>query len=551
VAVTARDDKCVAKARDERCSTKAVVIGAGVSGCACAAVLAAAGVPVIVFNSSLDAVCHPAYGPLVVVESGGWAQVTATLGMVPRPLREAWLSCSEGVEKEAGFFCIDARRLSVEAKRALEQMPGLQFRQGLIADLRVQRRVSGSRAGQTWGAGFPGHGGEWEVLVETAFGEVVSAAAVVVAVGLNLGGRIELGESVLPGARYGETPGEGVLAALERLGVGLEETVLEVGPRVPGIMSFAPWRIGGDSGALSSGGPLSYAARSEGARSEGPRNDGRGEAPGGVGRSGVLCLEEGAPCAGGSGVRCRGVCSGPVGNGAETEQPQSVLEPAEQISKLGPTEQISKGERRWASLLPLAEILRAGGFFQDDEEWGRRSSWSAEWPPSPYWGEPVRSEDRAVLLSHGPSEGVRTGSADGGEGPEGSARSGLLVAPVLVPDGAATGELYCVAGPGVLGEGELAVFEDGERGECVVMSRRGYKVRGFVVKSLAHGGRLLTKGEGVLPVWVAGRAAGAAGYLESLASGARVGAEVAAYLREEGGCGLSSSCDGCGKGWAG
>ncbi len=63
-------------------------------------------------------------------------------------------------------------------------------------------------------------------------------------------------------------------------------------------------------------------------------------------------------------------------------------------------------------------------------------------------------------------------------------------------------------------------------------SRLGHTVRALVVTSLAPGGRLTLDSCEEPWIWVAGRAAGAAGYVESLRSGARVAEEVAEELAE-------------------
>ncbi len=116
----------------------AIVVGAGVSGCACAAVLAEQGVKVTVLNSALDRVNLPAYDPALVAGSRGWCEIEETMAVLPLPLRRAWLSSAAVPESGVPVLLVDRRAVSIETKRALERMPGLRFRQGLVTDLRLE-----------------------------------------------------------------------------------------------------------------------------------------------------------------------------------------------------------------------------------------------------------------------------------------------------------------------------------------------------------------------------------------------------------------------------
>lgn len=299
--------------RSRRERPRVVVVGAGVSGCACAATLAAAGFRVTVLNSALDAVGLPAYGPDLVCEEEGLGRVLATLWSLPAPLKEVWLRAAAvgqpraavgqpwlGSERDSGrlatgvrerltvsfgdgvcggaelgpegnrlgpgeevggdlglashahsggrpgltsdggpdrdtcpdlatdlgeglrgvslgglFLNVDRRLVSIETKRLLETMSGLEFRQGLVSNLHVEKRE-----------------GRDCVVLETVFGEVLEAEAVVLAVGLSLGGRVQIGEDRLAGGRYGETPSDGLLEALGRYGVEFNAVTVQVGARL-------------------------------------------------------------------------------------------------------------------------------------------------------------------------------------------------------------------------------------------------------------------------------------------------------------------------------
>ncbi len=202
---------------------KVVVVGAGVSGCACAAALAARGVGVTVLDSALDRVGMPGYGPEVVAGPGGAAEIAEAMAALPATLRHVWLAAAVAPDCEAGFFVVDRRMLSIETKRALERVPGLEFRQGLVVDLQIGSESGGPRRGKV--DRTP------RATLRTAFGESIEGEAIVLAVGLSLGGRVRVGEDMLPGGRYGETSADGLRVALEELGASFEEATVEVGPR--------------------------------------------------------------------------------------------------------------------------------------------------------------------------------------------------------------------------------------------------------------------------------------------------------------------------------
>jgi hypothetical protein len=189
----------------------AIVVGGGVSGCACAARLAGHGISVTVISSALDVVGLPGYGPTVEAGPAGWPQLVDVFECLPEALRRSWLGTAVVPVSGEPALVIDRRAVSVETKRALETIPGLQFRQALITDARV----------------LP----DGRVEVESAFGEVFAADVVVIASGLALQGRVEVGEEVLAGGRYGEVPANELHGSLSALGMSFVETAVEVGPR--------------------------------------------------------------------------------------------------------------------------------------------------------------------------------------------------------------------------------------------------------------------------------------------------------------------------------
>jgi len=146
-------------------SPSVVVVGAGVSGCACAATLAANGADVTVVNSALDSVGQPGYGPVVSVRSGGWEHAAGVIYSLPPALRDVWLDASSGIGLDAPFFFVDRRMLSVETKRRLERLPGLKFRQALVTEV----GLCTEEAQPTPPGGRP----RAKMYVGTVFGEVI------------------------------------------------------------------------------------------------------------------------------------------------------------------------------------------------------------------------------------------------------------------------------------------------------------------------------------------------------------------------------------------
>lgn len=219
-----------------------LVIGAGVSGCACGATIATAlgrrGVRVVLMNSALDSVCLPSLGPELCAGEAALERVVECLCRLPAPLRDAWLDASVVVEEGEQVVSVDRRVVSIEGKRALEHIEGLCFRQGLVVD--VGARPSAAEAGTGDRA--------WTFWAETAFGEILEAEILVLAPGLSMGGEVRLGCTTLVGGRYGETPSSGLQEALERLGAEWREVEAEVGPRVGGLIMAAAWEPDGHKG---------------------------------------------------------------------------------------------------------------------------------------------------------------------------------------------------------------------------------------------------------------------------------------------------------------
>jgi hypothetical protein len=395
-----------------------MIVGAGVSGCACGSVLAAAGVDVTLVSSALDLVGLASYGPELWVGSDSIERCMEALNELPSVLRDAWVDACVVPKGTPSCVVVDRRRLSVETKRALEGFGGLKFRQGLVVEL----RVGGGRRGLASDAVARGRAARGECLeLETAFGEVFPADAVLLATGLSLGGRVVVGEQEMMGGRYGETPSDRLMESLTALGAEWAEATQFVGAR---------------RGAVAQ-----YAEEMEALRDVSPRKSASAWAV-----------------------------------SADAIPLRSAL------SRSGEQERArSCDSRRSAS--------------------GAESMWSAGLPPSPYFGV---VEGRARFERHADSGRAATEGAWG-----------------AVPDGLATGEAYLV--PGV--SGGVGLFGDGAE------TRLAQSVRGLALRNVDSRGRFVGSGVGQGRVWVAGRAAGAAGYVESLRSGVTVGRLIVEELR--------------------
>lgn len=394
------------------------------SGCACAAWLAGWGIAVTVVSSALDSVGLPGYGPIVVAGTDR-AAVADAVAAIPAPLRDVWVGTAVTPDCEAGFFAVDRRTVSIETKRALELLPGLELRQGLVTDL----RIGSDDGGQSGEAGVrPG-----QIALGTAFGEVIEGDAVVIAVGLSLGGHVHVGEDVLPGGRYGETQADGLRAALEDLGACFEETMLQVGPCVGGR---------GTVERLAEVGRLGLPRSLSSAVGEDPRRSENG--------------------------------------GERTSVVKAV---------------------------PLPELIGHGGPARGTSS----REWPEDYPPPPQCMEGLRIDAMVVT--------------DAGRGEP---------APLLSPDGIATGEVH-VSLPGESGRarrgsGDSRRWDVIEGEEPAMASRLSQSVKGSRITNLTPRGRLVASAGAAPLMWVAGRAGGADGYVESLCSGARVAEDIAAVL---------------------
>jgi Glucose inhibited division protein A len=202
-----------------------------VSGTACAAALAAAGARVVLVNSSLDVVGLPGYGPAVRLldgcgqpsGAGSWEDLAAAFARLPREVAAAWLADARVPLDDTAMVVVDRRRVSLRVKWALENLSGVELRQGLVVAVDASVAVD---------APGPVSLAKGRIRVTTAFGEEFWAVACVLAPGMSLGGRVLMGEQSLPGGRYGEVPADALAECLQRAGVALAPAAVAVGAHV-------------------------------------------------------------------------------------------------------------------------------------------------------------------------------------------------------------------------------------------------------------------------------------------------------------------------------
>lgn len=222
--------------RTETLRRRVVVVGAGVSGCACAVTLAELGVAVTLVGSALDVVGLPGYGPDVwITDPDSWA-------LVPRRLRDVWQRGAYTPDDVTPLIVIDRRAVSLETKQLLEGLTLVDLRQELVVDVRPASDGPG-------------------IEVHTAFGDVIMGAACVLAVGLGLRGRVTEGERQLAGARYGEVAADALHEALVARGIQFRGVDREVGER-----SVRTSPVGAPAGCPSAGNRVVVLRRAAGAR---------------------------------------------------------------------------------------------------------------------------------------------------------------------------------------------------------------------------------------------------------------------------------------------
>ena len=203
-----------------------VVVGGGHAGAEAAHAAARLGARTLLVSMNLDTLgamsCNPAIGG---VGKGQIVREIDALGGLMGTLADAtglqfrMLNTSKGPAVWSPRCQSDRAQYAAAVRAALEDTPGLLFRQDMVVDL-VTR---------------PGADGTPEVAgVVTQTGLEIAARAVILTSGTFLNGTIHLGEQQFGGGRAGARAAVGLSAALERLGLELGRLKTGTPPRIDG-----------------------------------------------------------------------------------------------------------------------------------------------------------------------------------------------------------------------------------------------------------------------------------------------------------------------------
>lgn len=182
-----------------------VVVGAGHAGIEAALVAARMGAKVCLLTGNLDRIGHMSCNPAI----GGLAkgqlvkEIDALGGEMARAIDDTGiqfrrLNTKKGPAVRSSRAQADKHLYSRRMKQAVESMPGLSVKQGMVEELLIEN-------GQCVG-------------VKTAMGEVLRAGATVIASGTFLNGLIHIGKYTEPAGRAGDVPSVGLSLSLASLG---------------------------------------------------------------------------------------------------------------------------------------------------------------------------------------------------------------------------------------------------------------------------------------------------------------------------------------------
>ena len=480
----------------------------------------------VLVNSALDILGLPGYGPGLIPARGGWAELASVMSGLPSPLRWAWLGSASVLKDGSPLLLVDRRAVSLETKKALENMAGIVFRQGLVVDIRPAvegKAVTGKEGGlppeftasdvrprkrksdaapdasmatspDTAAAGAQGgaRGGSpccaapfaGRVEVETAFGEVFSADAVVIAVGLGLGGRITVGSDAMTGGRYGEVAADALLRSLEEQGVRFQRVHMQVGREVSGSRVGSFERI---AGALTDSEDMAAI----------PVNE---------------FLDGLQKNSGDGSVAALGAIRDSLSDIAQGGQMGDVMKPEGWPPDYPPAPHRMGGLR-----LSRALVRRqSGGPFRRRREDVSLDAGVDGLTFTAAWEQALSGTAKSDLTS--PPDVARRMAMDAlavETGAKGSVyRQGLGLEPLVSPDCGSTTELYVRPG------------EEERLAQDLPACRLEHVIAADVIAALDTAGSI----PGLPGVWAAGQVAGAVGYLESLRSGIEVAGAVMSEL---------------------
>ena len=197
------------------------VIGAGHAGIEAGLAAARMGLRTVVFTINLDAVgnmpCNPAIG------GTGKGHLVRELDALGGEMAKAadrcciqyrMLNLGKGPAVHSLRAQADRRKYQEDMKRTLERQPGLDLKQAMIVEIRLEN-------------------GAVRSLV-TKLGAVYEVRAVVIASGTYLGGRVITGEAAYPSGPDGMHPAEGLTECLEAMGLRMRRFKTGTPPRLNG-----------------------------------------------------------------------------------------------------------------------------------------------------------------------------------------------------------------------------------------------------------------------------------------------------------------------------
>ncbi len=213
-----------------------VVVGGGHAGAEAAHAAARLGARTLLVSMNLDTLgamsCNPAVGG---VGKGQIVREIDALGGLMGRVADAtgiqfrMLNTGKGPAVWSPRCQSDRALYAAAVRRALEETPGLVFRQDMVTDL-LTRPVSARLTAST-----SRFGAEAEVVgVRTQTGLEIAARAVILTSGTFLNGTIHLGEQQFGGGRAGARAAVGLSASLEALGFELGRLKTGTPPRIDG-----------------------------------------------------------------------------------------------------------------------------------------------------------------------------------------------------------------------------------------------------------------------------------------------------------------------------